>query len=107
MASPGNRHCANCIGTLSFTIVALRYSGHESRTSDTQLTYIMVVRMSADDAECVVDWVMVDVDLGDRLRRAACHPALVDVVVQHHRCTCRHNRVLATQTNMTTSVSQY
>jgi len=107
MASPGNRHCANCIRTLSFTIVALRYSGHESRTSDTQLTYIMVVRMSADDAECVVDWVMVDVDLGDRLRRAACHPALVDVVVQHHRCTCRHNRVLATQTNMTTSVSQY
>ena len=43
--------------------MALRYSGHESRTSDTQLTYFMVVRMSADDAECVVDWVMVDVDL--------------------------------------------
>ena len=41
----------------------VHYSGHESRTSDTQLTYFMVVRMSADDTECVVDWVMVDVDL--------------------------------------------
>jgi len=25
MASPGNRHCANCIGTLSFSVDELRH----------------------------------------------------------------------------------
>ena len=29
MASPGNRHCANCIGTLSFPINVSR--GHRQR----------------------------------------------------------------------------
>jgi len=57
-------------------------------------TYLMVVRMAANHSECVVDWVMIDVNLGDGLRRAACHPALVDIIVQHHRRTRRHNRVL-------------
>ena len=50
--------------------------------------------MSTDDPECVVNWVVINVDLGDGLRCATGHPAFVAFIVNHHRCTRRHDRVL-------------
>jgi len=41
-ASPGNRHCANCIGTLSFPI-SCRVSGTKACASDSALLTIVRV----------------------------------------------------------------
>ena len=47
-------------------------------------TDFVVERMSSDDAECVVDCMVIDVDLGDGLRRATGDPAFVVVIIHHH-----------------------
>jgi len=36
MASPGNQHCANCIGTLSFPMCTVQ-------THDTSMTYLILI----------------------------------------------------------------
>jgi len=69
---------------------------YQAMTNNSDVTrYFVVLGMAADNPECVVDRVVVDVDLGDGLWRAAGDPALVVLIVDHHRRTCRHNRVLS------------
>ena len=62
--------------------------------------YLMVGQLATDDAEGVVDTVVVDVHLAQPLRRAARNPASVSVVVNHDRRTRRRNRVLAGRENI-------
>ena len=62
-------------------------------TSD--ITNLVVVQLATDNSESVVDRVLVDVYLGESLRRAARHPPSVALVVDHHRRTCGNYRLLA------------
>ena len=65
----------------------------KSGTSD--ITNLVVVQLATDNSESVVDRVLVDVYLGESLRRAARHPPSVALVVDHHRRTCGNYRLLA------------
>ena len=56
--------------------------------------YLVVLQLAADDAERVVDGVVVDVDLRQPLGGATGHPLLVAVVVHHDGRPRRHDRVL-------------
>jgi len=46
MASPGNQHCANCIGTLSFPI-KVYYSGKEA--SDVSMSCFSIITIIVND----------------------------------------------------------
>ena len=54
----------------------------------------MVLQFSSDDSECVVDEVMVDVNLRESVRRSGRDPLLVAVVVNHHRRARRRDALL-------------
>ena len=45
----------------------------------------MILQLSSDDSEGVVDEVVVDVHLGESVRSPGRDPLLVGVVVDHHR----------------------
>ena len=56
----------------------------------------MVSQLPSDDPECAVDEVVVDVDLGQAVRRSRGHPLLVEVVVNHHLGPRRGDALLRT-----------
>jgi len=45
MASRGNRHCANCIGTLSFAIVCVRWRPQQLQQHVAMTTSMMMTTM--------------------------------------------------------------
>jgi len=49
--------------------------------------HLVVLEFPSDHSECVVDEVVVDVDLGEAMTRSSRDPFLVEVVVDHHRGT--------------------
>ena len=63
--------------------------------------YLMVLQLAADDAERIVDRVVVDVDLRQPLGGATGHPLLVAVVVHHDGRPRRHDRVLTATHQLT------
>ena len=63
--------------------------------------YLMVLQLAADDAERIVDRVVVDVDLRQPLGGATGHPLFVAVVIHHDGRPRRHDRVLTATQRMT------
>ena len=49
MASPGNQHCANCIGTLSFPLILAAAAAAAAGTVDTHWTVAIGILQPARD----------------------------------------------------------
>jgi hypothetical protein len=57
-------------------------------------SHLVVLKFASNDSERVVDGVVVDVHFGHALRRAAGHPPLVAVIVDHNGGPRGHNGML-------------
>ena len=55
----------------------------------------MILNFPPDDPESVIDGVVINVDFGESLRSSGRHPLLEAIVVQHHGCSSRSDRMLA------------